>query len=70
MARSGAVKVCGSGCSELPMHGMGPAGVRVVVDVVREHGPDLPGMFVGDGDQQLAVEPGAVQALPEGDERD
>lgn len=28
--------------------------MRVVVDVVREHGPELPGVFVGDGDDDFA----------------
>ena len=29
-------------------------GARVVVDVEREHGPQLPGMLVGDGNKDLA----------------
>lgn len=33
-----------SGRAGLPMHGVNEAGVRVVVDVVGEHRPDLPGV--------------------------
>ncbi len=38
----------------LPVQRVREAGVWVVVDVVREHHPDLPGMLVGDRHQHLA----------------
>ncbi len=38
----------------LPMHGMVEAGARVVVDVMCQHRPDLSGVFVGDGHDDLA----------------
>jgi hypothetical protein len=36
------------------MHWMPEAGIRVVVHVVSQHGPDLSGVLVGDGDEYFA----------------
>ena len=42
------------GCLFLAMHRMMKTRIRVVVDLVGQRRPDLPGMLVGDGDQHLA----------------
>jgi len=43
------------------MHEVIPASLGIVVDIVREHRPDVPRVFVGNGDQHLADRQAAGQ---------
>jgi hypothetical protein len=53
--------LCGVGRVTVLMHRMVETGAGVVVDLMRQHRPNLPRMLVGDGDDHLAEQHAPVE---------